>query len=111
MAYQNITPVRLGQAALTTAYTTVYTTPASTRTFLKDVDICNTNAVSATVTLCVVPVGSAQGASTAILYQAVIPANSTLQWTGSQILNTGDTIKMTASTTGITATLTGGEAT
>jgi len=109
MAYQNITPTRLGQIALTTSYRTVYTVPASTRTFLKDVDICNTNSTGVTVTLCLVPVGSTAGASTAIFYQATIPAYSTLQWTGSQIMNTGDTIQMLASATGVTATLTGGE--
>lgn len=110
MAYQNITPTRLGQIALTTSYRIVYTVPANIRTFLKDADICNTNGVSATVTLCVVPVGSSPGTTTAIFYQASIPAFSTLQWTGSQIMNTGDTIQMLASATGVTATLTGGEA-
>jgi len=109
MAYQNITPVRLGQVALTASYGVVYTVPASTRTFLKDVDICNTNSTAVTVTLCIVPVGSAPNTYNAIFYQAAIPAYSTMQWTGSQIMNTGDTIQMKASTTGVTATLTGGE--
>ena len=32
MAYNNITPLQIAQAAMTTSYVTVYTVPANTRT-------------------------------------------------------------------------------
>ncbi len=45
MAFQRITPAKLAQAAITGATTTVYTVPASTRTMVKEIDICNTTVV------------------------------------------------------------------
>ena len=39
MAYNDITPVKLGQAAIGTGVTTLYTVPASTRSFVKNLDI------------------------------------------------------------------------
>ena len=49
MAFQNITGIKLGQAEITTSFTTIYTTPATTRTYVKDINICNTTATSLTV--------------------------------------------------------------
>ena len=40
--YQTITPTKLGQSAITTSYTTLYTVPVNTRTYLKDFDVINT---------------------------------------------------------------------
>ena len=39
MAYNNITPVQLAQAAMTTSYVTIYTVPDKSRTYVKDIDI------------------------------------------------------------------------
>lgn len=111
MNFQNVQPVRLGQAALTTSYLTVYLTPENTRTFLKDVDICNTTAATISVDMCIVAIGYTAGTANAIFYQTAIPAYSTLQWTGSQILNPKDSLQMKATATGCTVTVTGGEAT
>jgi hypothetical protein len=44
MAYNDITPTKLGQAAITASVTTLYTVPASTRAFVKNLDIVNTSA-------------------------------------------------------------------
>ena len=44
MAYNDITPLQLGQAAITASVTTLYTVPASTRAFVKNLDIVNTSA-------------------------------------------------------------------
>jgi len=44
MAFDVITPVKLGQAAITTGVTTLYTVPANTRTLLKEFSIANTTA-------------------------------------------------------------------
>ena len=44
--YQNVTPVQMAQAALTTSYATLYTVPTNpttpTRTYMKQIDVCNT---------------------------------------------------------------------
>lgn len=121
--FQNIVGKRLAQAAMTTSFATIYTAPSNTRSYVKDMDICNTTGSAVTVTVCLVPftatntVGTAS-TSNAILYSASIPANSTMQWTGSQIMNgpanntqAGDTLQVKASTTGVTITVSGGEAT
>jgi hypothetical protein len=121
--FQNIVPKRLAQAAMTTAFASIYTVPVNTRTFVKDMDICNTTATAVTFSVCLVPytatntVGTA-GTANALLYNVALPANSTMQWTGSQLMNgpanntqAGDTIWVKASATGVTITISGGEAT
>lgn len=110
MAYQNITPTKLGQAAITTGVTTLYTVPASTRTLLKDIDIVNTTAGALTVDIYLVPSAGSAGATNALFYGYSINANSNLQWTGTQILNIGDTIQIKASGAGCTIIASGGEA-
>ena len=55
MAFQNVTPIQLGQAAITTGVTTVYTAPVNTRTYVKDINICNTTGISRTVSVFLVP--------------------------------------------------------
>lgn len=110
MAFQNITGLKLGQAAITTGYTTLYTVPSSTRTYVKDMDICNTTGSTINVYVSLVPSAGTAGTSNAILYNAELPAYSTLQWSGCQIMNAGDTIQVKASAAGCTITATGGEA-
>ena len=109
--YQNVVPVRLGQAAMTTSYTTLYTTPLVTRTYVKDFDIINTTAAVVHIYVHIVPVGALVSTSNAILYYNALPAYTTMQWTGSQIMNPGDTIQIKASAVGCTITVSGGEAT
>jgi len=108
--YQNVTPVRLGQAAMTTSYATVYTVPAETKTYLKDFDIINTTAAIVYIYVSLVPSGGTAGTSNALFYYNALPAYTTMQWTGSQILEAGSTIQVKASATGCTITLSGGEA-
>jgi len=110
MAYNNITPVKLGQAAITTGYTTIYTVPTSTRTFVKDLDIINTTAAAVGIYVSLVPSAGTAGTSNALFYNTQLPANTIVQWAGSQILNAGDTIQVKATTTGCTITASGGEA-
>ena len=113
MAFQNITGLQLGQAAMTTGYTTIYTTPSNpaTRTYVKDITIVNTTAASISVYVSLVPSGGTAGAANAIFYANALPANTTVQWTGSQIMDSGGTIQVKASATGCTISATGGEAT
>jgi len=110
MAYNNITPIRLGQAALTASYVTIYTTPSNTRTYVKDLDIINTTAAAIGIYVHLVPTGGSAGTSNALFYNTQLPPNTIVQWAGSQILNEGDTIQVKASTTGCTITVSGGEA-
>jgi|SRR5882672_2727107 len=110
MAFQDILPVKLGQAAIGIAVSTIYTVPVFTRTFVKDIDIANNNAVAALVTVYLVPSAGAAGTSNVLVPNVSIPANTIWQWTGSQILNAGDTIQVIASATGVTINISGGEA-
>jgi hypothetical protein len=113
MAFQNITGVQLGQAAITTGFTTLYTTPSSpaTRTYVKDINICNTTAGALGVYVHLVPSGGTAGTGNALYYNTSVAANSNIRWNGIQIMNEGDTIQIKASGTGITITVSGGEAT
>lgn len=110
MAYKNITPTKLGQGAVTAAVTTLYTVPASTRAFVKDIDIVNTSAGSLTVDVYLVPSGGTAGTSNALFYNSSVISKGNVQWSGTQILNVGDTIQIKASGLGCTINISGGEA-
>jgi len=107
MAYNVITPTKLGQSAIAITNTTVYTVPSSTRALLKDMDIANTTAASITVT---VFAGTGVATSNTLIPNVSIPAYSLFQWTGTQILDAADTIVAIASATGVTITVSGGQA-
>jgi hypothetical protein len=108
--YQVVTPTSLGQAALTATIATIYTAPKLTRAFFKQMSVANTTAAPITVNIHLVPYGSAASTANAIYYGYIIAANTTLNWTGTHILNAEDSIQAKASTTGITLTASGGEA-
>ena len=110
MAYNDITPIQLGQAAIGTGVTTLYTAPASTRAFLKDLDFVNTSAGALTYRIFLVPSAGTTGTANALFYDFPIDSKENIQWTGTQILNAGDTIQIQASGTGITITASGAEA-
>ena len=110
MAYYDITPKRLGQAAMTTSYATIYTTPDNTRTFVKDIDIVNTTASTVYIYVSLVPLAGTAGTANALFYNNALPAYTTLQWAGSQILEGGEFISVKASATGCTINVSGAEA-
>jgi hypothetical protein len=111
MRYQNVTPVQLGQAAITTSVATLYTVPSSTRTYVKGIDICNTSGSAVTVNVYLVPSGLTAATSNALFYGLSIAANTIYHWVGTQILLPGQTLQVSASTTGLTIIASGGEAT
>lgn len=111
MAFDVITPTKLGQSAITASVTTLYTVPASTRAFVKDIDIANTTAGALNVRVFLVPSAGAAATTNALFYDVAMAANSTMQWVGVQILNAGDTIQVQASAAGLTITSSGAEAT
>lgn len=111
MAFSTITPIKLGQAAIPLTNTILYTVPGLTRTFVKDMDICNTTPADLTVRVFLVPSAGAPSTANALMYDIPVPAKSTLQWSGSQILHAGDMIQVFASGNGVTIIASGGEAT
>ena len=111
MAYQNIVPTKLGQAAITTGVTTLYTVPASTRTLLKEFSIANTTAAAINARVFLVPSAGSAGTSNAFLYDVSVPANNTLQYNGIEVLNAGDTIQIQAASAGLTIIASGAQAT
>lgn len=111
MAFYDITPIRLGQAVMTNAYATIYTAPADTRTFVKDIDIVNTTNAAVGVYVSLVPSGANAAANNSIFYNNSLPAYTTIQWCGAQILNPGGKVVVKASTTNAcTITVSGAEA-
>lgn len=89
------------QSAITNAQVTVYTVPAASQDVVKDLDITNTSALAVTVSVNLVPSGGTAGTANLFLATVSIPPNSTLHWTGTQVLNTGDFISVIASTTNV----------
>lgn len=110
MAFQNITPTKLGQAAIGLGVTTLYTVPASTRTLLKEFSIANTTGAAINARVFLVPAAGAAGTGNAFLYDVAVPANNALQYNGVQVMNAGETIQVQASAVGLTITASGAEA-
>ena len=110
MAFETITPVRFGQAAITTSAATLYTTPASTRALVKEISVVNTTGAAATFDIYLVPSAGTAGTANALFYEMSLESKGTLQWNGLQILNAADTIQVKASVTGLTVVASGGEA-
>ena len=108
--FQNVTPLKLGQAVMTTGYTTLYAAPVNTRTYVKQMDIVNTSATACTFYVHIVSSGGAVGVSNAIFYNAPIAGNTTLQWSGVEVMNANDFIQIKASAATCTITASGGEA-
>jgi hypothetical protein len=110
MAFDVITPTKLGQAAITTGVTTLYTVPASTRTLLKEFSIANTTGASINVRVFLVPAAGSAATTNAFLYDVPVPNNNALQYNGVQIMNAGDTIQIQAASAGLTISASGAEA-
>jgi hypothetical protein len=108
--FQTVTAIKLGQAAITGTIATLYTTPALSKTYVKQLDICNTTAGALTVDVHLVPVSGSASTANAIYYTFSVAANSVLQWKGIQVMDAGETLRVRASSTGLTITASGGEA-
>jgi hypothetical protein len=110
MAFDVITPTKLGQAAITTGVTTLYTVPAATRTLLKEFSIANTTAVAINVRVFLVPAAGTAGTGNAFLYDVAVPGNNALQYNGVQVMNAAETIQIQAASAGLTIRASGAEA-
>jgi hypothetical protein len=113
VAYDLITPVKLGRGAISTSPTvdTIYTVPSLARAIVKDIDISNTTGGPLTVTVYLVESGGSPGASNTLIPTISIAANTAFQWIGTQILNAGDSLRTTASGAGLTINASGAECT
>ena len=116
--FQSTVPNQLGQAQVTAALATLYTVPASTRTYLKDIDVSNQGPNPATITVWLVPSGGAPGVGNAValLPGVAVPVAGVVQWTGSQVLLPGASIQFqgggaTWQGVGVGIVASGGEAT
>jgi hypothetical protein len=104
--------VRLSQSQPGTGFATVYTAPASTKTIVKEIVACNTTASPITFDLALVPNGGTAGPTNQIIFGHIIPANTTVSYTYSQVLATGAFISAKASAaTSLTVTVSGVEIT
>lgn len=105
-----IVPKKLGQSAIGTSISTLYTVPASVTTFLKDVEICNTSSTLSTqITVYLVPSGGSEAAANELIPATLILPNGMFQWTGAIVMNTGDFIRIIATVAGSTIYASGGE--
>lgn len=99
----------LSRVPMTTGTTILYTVNPGLQFTLNDIEICNTSAAPATFTICLVPSGGSASAGNALFFSAPIPGNTTVQWTGNQVLNAGGTIQVSASATTVTVMFNGGQ--
>jgi len=111
MAFDVITPTKLGQAAITTGVTTLYTVPASTRTLLKEFSIANTTGADIDVRVFLVPAAGTAGTGNAFIYDVEVPTGNALQYNGVEVMNAGETIQIQAASVGLTITASGAECT
>jgi len=109
--YQIVTPAKLGQISMTSSAQLLYTTPANTRTMIKNFDMCNTTSGMLTFTIYLVPSGSSPLTTNAMFYQQTLTGYQALQWSGVEIMYPGDTIWVQASASGINIIMSGGECT
>jgi hypothetical protein len=86
------------QSTITAAQVTIYTVPGATQDVIKDIDVTNTTAAAATVSINLVPSGGSAATANLLAGTWSIPANSTVHWTGTQVLNAGDFISVISGT-------------
>lgn len=107
MSFQVPSLILLGQSAVTTSATTLYTVPSSSRTYVETIDVVNTNATATTFDIYLVPAAGTASTANALFYQQSLNAKQNLQWTGLQVLNAASTVQVKASATGITIRISG----
>jgi hypothetical protein len=107
MSFQVPSIILLGQTAVTTSATTLYTVPSSSRSYIETIDVVNTSSATATFDIYLVPFGGVAGTGNALFYQQSLAAKQNIQWTGLQVIDAGYLIQVKASATGITITVSG----
>jgi len=93
------TEKNLSHGLVTNGVDTLYTVPASTKAIVKDIQVCNTTATAATITIWIDPNGTNATDAEAILKSWNVPANDFVHWSGFIVMSEASTIKATAGTT------------
>ncbi len=89
--------------------TLLYTVPTGIRTEVMDILIANTTSGSLNCSIHLVPTGVAVGTTNAMFSSVPIPGNTTVHWSGKQVLNAGDFIQGIGSGSGLTVNISGDE--
>lgn len=92
-----------GPAAQATSATTRYTVPASTKTIIRQILVCNTASASATITISI----GTDAAGTRLFDAAAVPAKSTLDIQGFIVMDAAEVMQVTASATTVTLAIFG----
>lgn len=101
---------KLAQGAVGTgAGTLLYTVPTDYKCDVQDITISNTTAATISFKLHLVPSGTSVADSNMFVPNVSIPANTFIQWSGTQTLNPTDFIQGIASASGVTISITGNE--
>ena len=98
------TPSRLCQAAIGSTSTTLYTAKSDGKTAILDIMVVNTTSSPLTLTMYI---GSVATANAFGWYSSSIPAYSSMQYNGFQILNQNESLLAVGSATGLSATISG----
>ena len=98
------TPSRLCQKAIGNTSTTLYTAQPDGRTCIIDIMVVNTISASINLTMYI---GSASAANAFGWYNSAIPAYSSVQYNGYQMLNINESLLAVGSATGLTTTISG----
>ena len=98
------TPSRLCQAAIGNSSTTLYTAKSDGKTAILDIMVVNTTSSPLTLTMYI---GSVATANAFGWYSSSIPAYSSMQYNGFQILNQNESLLAVGSATGLSATISG----
>lgn len=92
-----------------TTETPMYTAPASTKTLVRQIVVCNTTGSNHTVSIGLVPAGQTADGTHRVLSGKSVPANDTLVLDIFQVLHAADFISGLVSDAGMTVTISGVE--
>ena len=98
------TPSRLCQKAIGNTNTTLYTAQPDGRTAILDIMVVNTTSAPINLTMYI---GSAATANAFGWYLSSIPAYSSVQYNGYQMLNVSESLIAVGSAAGLTTTISG----
>lgn len=102
----------LGQSAPSaTTATTLYTTPASTQTVSSTLTVCNRDAAQGTYRVAIRPAGAALANQHYVVYDAILPGNSTDTISIGATLAATDVVTVYASSANFSFSLFGSEIT
>lgn len=100
------TPKRLSQAAIGSTSTTLYTAQPDGKTAVLDIMVLNTTSATINLTMYI---GSVASGNEFGWYQSPIPAKTSVQYSGFQIINQNESLFAIGSAMGLTTTISGVE--